>query len=126
MERKGICIAGSLIADRFYEMDSYPREGFLTTVRSGSVHIGGTGNLILDLAKLDEELPVKVCAIAGEDDSGNKLMEILGRYKNIDTEGISRFGESSMTLVMNARDTKQRTFFFLPGASDVFDESYIK
>ena len=126
MERKGICVAGSLIADRFYEMDTYPKEGFLTTVRSGSVHIGGTGNLILDLAKLDSDLPVKVCAIVGEDDSGNELLDILGRYENVDTEDISRFGESSVTLVMNAKDTKQRTFFYLPGASDVFDESHIK
>ena len=30
-----------------------------------------------------------------------------------------------MTLVMNAKDTKQRTFFFVPGASDVFDETKI-
>ena len=34
-------------------------------------------------------------------------------------------GESSVTMVMNANDTKQRTFFFVPGASDVFDESKI-
>ena len=50
MERKGICVAGSLIADRFYEVDNYPKEGFLSTVRNTAMHIGGTGNLILDLA----------------------------------------------------------------------------
>ena len=126
MDRKGICVAGSLIADRFYEVDSYPKEGFLSTVRSGNMHIGGSGNLILDLAKLDEKLPVKVCAIVGKDDSGKDLLDVLGRYKNIDTADISRFGESSVTLVMNAKDTKQRTFFYIPGASDVFDESHIK
>ena len=125
MERKGICVAGSLIADRFYEVDSYPKEGFLSTVRSGAMHVGGTGNLILDLAKIDEKLDVKVCAVAGQDQSGIELLEVLSRYKNVDTDDILREGESSVTLVMNARDTKQRTFFFIPGASDVFDESKI-
>ena len=125
MARRGICVAGSLVADRFYDMDSYPKEGFLATVRSGATAIGGSGNLILDLAKVDGRLPVKVCAIAGEDESGKALMEALGRYENIDTADVVREGETSTTLVMNAMDTKQRTFFFSPGANNVFDESYI-
>lgn len=125
MERNGICVAGSLIADRFYGVESYPREGFLSTIRDSSMHIGGTGNLILDLAKLDPDLMVKVCAVVGRDDSGAALLAALGQYPNIDTDAISRDGESSITLVINAADTKQRTFFFLPGASDVFDESRI-
>ena len=125
MARRGICVAGSLVADRFYDMESYPKEGFLATVRRGATAIGGSGNLILDLAKVDASLPVKVCAIAGEDESGVALMEVLGRFPNVDTADMVREGETSTTLVMNANDTKQRTFFFSPGASDVFDESYI-
>ena len=125
MMRKGICVAGSLIADRFYEMESYPKEGFLSKIKSGAVHIGGSGNLILDLAKLDKDLAVKVCAVVGEDENGRDLLNVLGRYQNVDTEDIVREGESAVTLVMNAKDTKQRTFFFIPGASDVFDESKI-
>ena len=125
MERRGICVAGSLIADRFYEMESYPKEGFLSKIKSGAVHIGGSGNLILDLAKLDRELAVKVCAVVGEDENGKALLEALGRYPNIDTEDIVREGESAVTLVMNAKDTKQRTFFFLSGAADEFDMSKI-
>lgn len=125
MERRGICVAGSLIADHFYEVDSYPKEGFLSTIRSSSMHVGGSGNLILDLAKLDENLTVKVCAVVGEDQSGKELLDALGKYKNIDTNDILQDGESAVTLVMNAKDTKQRTFFFIPGASDVFDETKI-
>lgn len=125
MMRKGICVAGSLIADRFYEMESYPKEGFLSKIKSGAVHIGGSGNLILDLAKLDKDLAVKVCTVVGEDENGKALLETLGRYQNIDTEDIVREGESAVTLVMNAKDTKQRTFFFLSGAADEFDMSKI-
>ena len=125
MVRKGICVAGSLIADHFYAVDSYPKEGFLSVVRSNTMHIGGSGNLILDLAKLDKDLDVKVSAVAGEDQSGDDLLDVLNRYGNIDTADIVREGQSSVTLVMNAKDTKQRTFFSIPGASDVFDESKI-
>ena len=125
MEKDGICVAGSLIADRFYEVDSYPKEGFLSTIRSSAMHIGGSGNLILDLAKLDKNLAVKVCAVVGEDQSGKELLNVLNGYANVDTDDVVREGESSVTLVMNANDTKQRTFFFVPGASDVFDETKI-
>ncbi|MBE5787186.1 MAG: carbohydrate kinase family protein [Clostridiales bacterium] len=125
MERKGICVAGSLIADRYFEVDTYPGEGLLSTVRSTETHIGGLGNLILDLARLDDGLPVKVCAVVGKDDSGKDLLAALSRHGNINTDDIVREGDSSVTFVINASDTKQRTFFFLPGASDVFDESKI-
>lgn len=124
-EKKGITIAGSLIADVFYEIDSYPKEGYLVQVRSSSLNPGGSGNMILDLAKMDKDLKVKVCAIVGKDSRGEDLLQILGKYPNIDTENVTVEGNSSVTMVMNAADTKQRTFFFLPEASDKFDESYI-
>lgn len=124
-EKKGITIAGSLIADVFYEIDTYPKEGYLIQVRSSSFNPGGSGNMILDLAKFDKDLTVKVCAIVGKDERGEDLLNILGKYPNIDTENITVEGNSSVTMVMNAKDTKQRTFFFLPEASDKFDESYI-
>ena len=123
--RKGIVVAGSLIADVFYEIDTYPDQGMLTNIRDTSRNVGGSGNLILDLAKLDENLPVEVCAIVGCDENGEYLLTELGKYDNINQENITREGNSSVTLVMNAKDTKQRTFFFLPAASDVFDETYI-
>ncbi|MBQ8407222.1 MAG: carbohydrate kinase family protein, partial [Clostridia bacterium] len=123
--KKGITVAGTLISDVFYEIDTYPEQGLLTNVRSTKKNIGGSGNIILDLAKMDEELPVKVCAIVGKDGDGDNLLSILEKYPNIKTDAITVEGSSSVTIVMNANDTKQRTFFFVPGASDVFDESYI-
>ena len=124
-ERRGITVAGSLIADEFYKIDTYPSEGMLTNARDQERHIGGTGNMILDLAKLDPELPVTVSAIVGTDDRGEMLMNALSAYPNIRTDQIVREGASSVTLVMNAQDTKQRTFFFIPEASDRYDISYI-
>lgn len=123
--KKGITVAGSLIADVFYEIDTYPNQGFLSTVRGTSLNIGGSGNIILDLAKLDDTLPVKVCAIVGDDDRGTDMLSILSEYHNINTADITIEGKSSVTMVMNAADTRQRTFFYIPEASDIFCESYI-
>lgn len=121
----GITVAGSLIADVFHEIDTYPDEGLLVSVRSISQSMGGSGNLVFDLAKLDPTLTVKVCSIVGEDNEGGLLLEKLSECKNIDKRSITVEGRSSKTIVMNSGDTKQRTFFFCPEASDKFDESYI-
>ena len=125
MEKKGITVAGSLIADVFYEVDTYPKESFLTNVRDTSLNVGGTGNLILDLAKLDKDLTVKVCAAMGNDERAEGIKEIFSKYSNIDTENITYKGVSPTCMVMNAADTKQRTFFFMAGAADDFDINYI-
>ena len=122
---KGIAVAGSLQADLSYFIDTYPEPGLLTKIRKSVCDAGGSGNLILDLARLDGELPVKVSAVIGEDEHGWMLAEALSRYPNIDLGNITRQGESSVTIVMNAVDTRQRTFFFRPAGSDIYDETYI-
>lgn len=122
---KGITVAGSLIVDVYYLTDSYPDIGRLTYVREVTKGVGGSGNLILDLAKLDSGLSVKVSALIGNDSNGAFAKQILGRYENIDLSNISQSGETSMTLVIEPEDSRQRTFFYLPAASDVYDESYI-
>lgn len=121
----GIAVAGSLIADVFYEIETYPKQGFLTNVRATSLNIGGTANMMIDFAKMDEKIPIKACAIVGDDDKGRQMLSILSQYPSIDTDNITVEGNSSVTMVMNAQDTKQRTFFYCPEASDSFDESYI-
>lgn len=125
MEKSGIAVAGCLIADLFYEIDTYPRQGLLTNIRGTHGSVGGTGNLIVDLARLDASLPVRVSALVGEDDSGEMILRTLGRYPNIDLRNVTQRGQSSVDHVMEPMDTKQRTFFYHPGASDIYDESYI-
>lgn len=122
---KGITVAGSLIADNYYLIDSYPDQGKLTNIRATDRAVGGTGNLILDLAKLDANLPVKVSAIIGEDSNGEFIKETLSEYPNIIIQNVVENGETSMTMVMDAQDNHQRTFFYLPAASDAYDEDAI-
>ncbi len=119
--KKGITVAGTLIADVFYFIDTFPKEGFLTNIRSTELNVGGTGNMILDLAKMDSDLTVKICAILGQDERGPQVLSILSEYPNIDTENVMLNGQTPTTLVMNALDTKQRTFFYNAGASDDFN-----
>lgn len=123
--KRGITVAGSLIADVYYEIDTYPNQGFLTNVRGSSMCLGGSGNLILDLAKLDKNLTVKACAVTGNDDRGPEILSLLSEYPNINTEHITLEGTSATCMVMNAQDTKQRTFFYIPGSSDIFCDDYI-
>ena len=48
---KGIAVAGTLIADTFYKIDTYPDAGNLTNIRDIVSYIGGTGNMLLDLGE---------------------------------------------------------------------------
>lgn len=123
--KKGISVAGSIIADTFHKIDTYPQQGLLTNIRETVSYVGGTGNLIIDLAKLDSKLPIKVSAIVGEGSNGRMMKNALSKYPNVDQRNVTTEGKSSVTLVMDAQDTKQRTFFYQPGASDIYDISYI-
>ena len=125
MDKTGITVAGSLIADQYFLIDTYPEMGRLTNIRSTTRDVGGSGNLIVDLAKLDSELEVKVSAVIGTDSNGRFVKKTLSRYPNINMRNITEKGDTSTTMIMNAQDTKQRTFFYMPGGSDEYDESYI-
>ncbi|MDA3731958.1 carbohydrate kinase family protein [Niameybacter massiliensis] len=125
MNRKGITVAGTLLVDNYFLIDTYPEQGKLVNIRGKKMDIGGSGNLILDLAKLDSSLQVKVSAIIGKDNYGAFVKQTLGQYPNVLQDNITEEGDSSFTMVMNAQDNQQRTFFYLPSASDLYDESYI-
>lgn len=123
---KGIVVAGSLILDTHYGIETYPEEGRLVKIKSIHSDVGGTGNLILDLAKLDSSLPVKVSATLGSGSNGRTVLKTLEPYKNIDVSGINKTGETPVTFVFDAADTMQRTFFYYPAASDTYDEDCIQ
>ena len=59
--KKGICVAGNLIVDITYPIERWPHESELTTITEGITRsVGGAVcNDIVDLAKLDPELPLE-------------------------------------------------------------------
>lgn len=123
---KGIVVAGSLILDRHYVVNTFPEEGRLVQISDTLEDVGGTGNIILDLAKIDKNLKVQVSAILGKGSAGRSVMRQLSKYPNIITDGIEFQGHTPLTLVIDAQDTMQRTFFYMPAACDNYCEKNIE
>lgn len=125
--QKGIIVAGPLILDRHYAVDTFPDEGRLVSVHDIHEDVGGTGNLIIDLAKIDAALPVRVSTVLGRGSAGRSIIKALDAYPNIDKSGIvkSDEGHTPLTIVIDADDTHQRTFFYYAGVSDTYGERHI-
>jgi len=125
MKNKGIAIAGCLISDIEYTIDKYPQKGNLTRIYQPVHHTGGANNILIDLARLDKGLPLKVSGLVGEDDNGRFILDTLREYPNIDTKNISARGRTAVTYAMVEKETRERTFFFDPGNSFDFNISDI-
>ena len=125
--RKGICVAGNMIVDIHYPIEGWPNQGELVHIKDGiSRSTGGAvNNVVVDLAKLDPELPLYAMGKIGEDAEGDLIMETLGQYPNIDTANVLRDGISAFTHVMADVRNKQRTFFTYLGANGRFCEADI-
>ena len=125
--KKGICIAGNLIVDITYPIERWPHESELTTITEGITRsVGGAVcNDIVDLAKMDPELPLEALGVIGKDAEGDFILEELGKHKNIDLSKLKFAGKTSFTAVMSNNDSKARTFFQYRGANALFDESCI-
>lgn len=125
--RKGIVLAGNMIVDITYPIERYPAESELTTVMDGIERSTGglVCNVITDLAKLDDTLPLQAIGLIGDDPEGDLVEEELGRMKNIDLSQVIRTGRSSITIVMSSKENKKRTFFQYRGNNAYFDESYV-
>lgn len=117
MNKKGIAVAGSLIADVGYTIDYYPQKGNLTWIYDPVSSTGGANNLLIDLARLDATLPLKVSGLVGNDDKGAFILNALKQYPNINSENVSVRGRTSVTYAMTEKKSKERTFFFDPGDS---------
>lgn len=123
----GITVAGTVIADVRYSIDHYPDIGMLSLISHSKADIGGTGNLLIALTKLDGQLPLLANGIIGNDVYGSVVLDALKQYPNIDSRGIVRCdqGETSFTLVMESQKDHQRTFFYRGGLGDRFDLEHI-
>jgi sugar/nucleoside kinase (ribokinase family) len=125
--KKGICVAGNAIVDLLYNIENYPNEGELTTIQEDGINKSTGGalcNVVVDLAKLDPELPLVAIGQIGNDDNAQLIKDTLSSYSNIDTSGIKEEGETSFTIVMSNQANKQRTFFQYRGANAYISEEH--
>ena len=127
MNKKGIAVAGNMIVDLLYPIDGFPKPGELTTITADvSKSVGGClCNDIVDLAKLDPQLPLVALGRTGDDEAGAYIMEKLKAHSNIDMQHVKITGTTSFTLVMADEITKQRTFYHCRGGNAGFCEADI-
>lgn len=133
MNQRGIASAGNLIVDHVKIIDCYPVQGNLSNISEVSRSTGGaTTNLLIDLAKIDPDIPLQAIGCIGDDESGEYVIKQL-KHNNIDTGSIQIYTTlgTSFTDVMSVASTGERTFFHYRGANmklsfDHFDFSMIK
>lgn len=119
--RRGITIAGNILADIVKRVDCYPEKGMLANVTSISRAVGGCApNTAIDLSVIDRQLPLSVIGRIGDDEYGRFLLYQLARY-GIDTEGVrvSANTPTSFSDVISL-PTGERTFFHARGANAEF------
>lgn len=124
---KGICVAGNMIVDILYPTQGWPKQGQLVHILDGISRAtgGAVCNVIIDLAKLDPEMPLYAMGRNGKDAEGDLVMEQLQAYKNINTDHVICEGTSAFTLVLSDIKSKERTFFTYLGANAQFCEDDI-
>jgi len=122
--KDGICVAGNLIVDVQYQIESYPQKSELTTIKNGVLRStgGAVCNVGIGLAILDKNLQVYTLGIIGDDAEADFIEQQLEQYENIDIRQIKREGTTSFTVVMNESATKTRTYFQYRGANAKLSE----
>lgn len=120
-ERKGITVAGNMVADVVKTIDAYPSVGMLTNIKSTSCATGGCSpNVGMNLVKIDRTLPVAVAGKLGEDEHGRFILsELQRRGINVERVKFSETKETSFSDVMSM-PSGERTFFHSKGASAEF------
>ncbi len=120
-ERKGIMVAGSIVADIVKNIDCYPNVGMMANVLDIRRAVGGCSpNTAIDLAKIDRSLPVSIAGKTGDDEHGRFIRSEVSRY-GIDCENISVTTNrpTSFCDVMSL-PSGDRTFFHARGANMEF------
>ncbi len=120
-KRKGITIAGNILADIVKRVDCYPNAGMLANVLEINRAVGGcVPNTGIDLAKIDSSLPLSAIGKVGDDDHGRYVLSQLSRF-GIDCEmvSVSPNRPTSFSDVMS-QPSGERTFFHARGANAEF------
>lgn len=121
MKKRGIVIAGNIIADIVKNIEMYPQVGMMTYVTDISPSVGGcVPNTAIDLAKIDSRIPVYAAGKVGKDENGRYILSEMKRY-GVNVEGIT-FSDTTPTSFCDVMSmpTGERTFFHKKGANAEF------
>ena len=120
-QKKGIAIAGNIIADLVKSVDCYPEKGMLANIKNIKRAVGGcVPNTAIDIVKMDPSVPVTALGKVGDDEYGQFVVSSMQKY-GVRTEKIL----SSPTLSTSFCDVMslpqgERTFFSFSGANKEF------
>ena len=120
-EKKGIAIAGNLIADIVKNIDTYPKKGMMAKVSDISYAVGGcVPNTAINLTKIDRSIPISVFGKAGTDEYGRYILSQL-QQNGIDVGGIIMSDKTPTSFCdVMSMPTGERTFFHKKGANAEF------
>ena len=120
-ERKGIAIAGNLIADIVKNIDIYPETGMMAYVSDISYAVGGcVPNTAINLAKIDYSIPISAFGKVGTDENGRYIVsQLVKNGIHVDGIGFSDKTPTSFCDVMSM-PSGERTFFHKKGANAEF------
>ena len=124
MQRKGIISAGNWVIDHIKMIDTWPERGNLSNIKSiADRALGGCShNVLIDLARLQEDIPLWAGGIVGNDADGHYILNEINKY-NVDSRYMSIRDNvtTSYTDVMSEIGTGSRTFFHYRGANALLD-----
>ena len=124
---RGITIAGNMIVDTVKTVPSYPEIGRLADIAEVKKAVGGCApNTIIDLAKMQGGIPLRVAGRVGDDEDGRFILRTLAENGvNVDGVSVSPTRQTSFSDAMSAMDTGERTFFHYRGANAEFSPAHI-
>ncbi|MBE6770168.1 MAG: helix-turn-helix domain-containing protein [Ruminococcaceae bacterium] len=125
-KRKGITLAGNILADIVKNVDCYPKIGMLANIKELSRAVGGSvPNTAIDIAKIDRTIPLSAVGRIGDDEYGRYVVGQMNRY-NINTEmvSVSETKPTSFSDVIS-QPSGERTFFHARGANAEFSPEHI-
>jgi len=118
---KRITVAGNIFVDNVKEIDVYPQESMLCHIGVERRNVGGcVNNTAINLAIIDEKLPVFAAGNIGGDDNGKFILGELSGW-GICTKGVRITDmQTGYTDVFHSATMGTRTFFNKIGANAIF------
>jgi|YelNatPaOPRAMG01_1025707.scaffolds.fasta_scaffold20921_5 sugar/nucleoside kinase (ribokinase family) len=116
---RGLLAGGNWIIDQVKLVDVYPAREQLANIRSQYQGTGGAPyNVLVDLAKLDVDLPLFGAGLVGNDALGEIILADCRKYK-IDARWLRKTDKAatSYTDVITEESNGRRTFFHYRGAN---------
>lgn len=124
--RKGIMSMGTWLVDTVKFIRKYPAAGNLVTIEKVESGLGGCAhNVLVDLARLQTNLPLYAGGCVGNDTNGEMILSEI-KKQNIDASFMFKLDNrlTSYTDVMSETAGTSRTFFHNRGANACLDTDH--